>query len=58
MQGQERVNRECIVARVRETEPFWPSGTALGYDADDGGSIPRFGCPFSSHRVDLWTPSL
>ena len=52
------MNSECIVARVRETEPFWPNGTALGYNADDGGSIPRFGCPFSSKRVGLWTSSL
>ena len=29
-------------------EPVWPSGKALRWQVDHVGSIPRFGCAFSS----------
>ena len=35
----------------QECELLWPSGEALDWSADDVGSIPRFGSPFSSKVV-------
>jgi len=32
-------------------QPVWSSGQALGWSADDVGSTPRFGSPFSSKLV-------
>ena len=37
--------------RGKQHEPVWPSGKALGWEADDVGSSPRFGCPLFSKVV-------
>ena len=45
---------------MNKCETVWPSGKATDWKADDVGSIPRFGSPFSSkvvvcgHRLLIW----
>ena len=55
---EERHKKEGGLSLRCPVGPAWPSGKTLGWQTDDVGSIPRFGCPsFLFEHCGLWTLS-